>query len=271
MARFNRGIIIRGAEQGRKEGRDPYENSSTSGDGIARGWFQLSRNFQFSSSSPFLLCSKEEERRGGAWRKVLVEKMRERITRHAVHKIFLKEILSSRFSRVSRELDPTIYKVGYERRCRTRRFRGSTSFDRKVTRKKKLSSSRRSWITRDSNARARGRRGENRAVHVWKRRAMIQISARGGEKCRESSSLKGRITYGGRWFLSSSPPFTARLEAVVAWRGDCPVPFNGTRVKTSVETSTSRGRGENTNSFRIKEVGGRTLASLAPLHTLNLN
>lgn len=197
--------------------------------------------------------------------------MRERITRHAVHKIFLKEILLSRFSRVSRELDPTIYKVGYERRCRTRRFRGSTSFDRKVTRKKKLSSSRRSWITRDSNARARGRRGENRAVHVWKRRAMIQISARGGEKCRESSSLKGRITYGGRWFLSSSPPFTARLEAVVAWRGDCPVPFNGTRVKTSVETSTSRGRGENTNSFRIKEVGGRTLASLAPLHTLNLN
>lgn len=37
--------------------------------------------FPISSSSPFLLCSKEEERRGGAWRKVSVEKMRERITR----------------------------------------------------------------------------------------------------------------------------------------------------------------------------------------------
>lgn len=229
-------------------------------------------NFRVAARSSFVPRRRRDEEEPGEKfrsRRCVKELLVTRSTRFSLRKS--SRPASREFRANSTQLDPTIYKVGYERRCRTRRFRGSTSFDRKVTRKKKLSSSRRSWITRDSNARARGRRGENRAVHVWKRRAMIQISARGGEKCRESSSLKGRITYGGRWFLSSSPPFTARLEAVVAWRGDCPVPFNGTRVKTSVETSTSRGRGENTNSFRIKEVGGRTLASLAPLHTLNLN
>lgn len=203
---------------------------------------------QFPISSS-LLCSMDERRAG---LEKSFEKMRERTYFCSVYVIFLKEIPSTFLSSRSWLLESQVF--AWTRRS----AKFSTCFDQKVTRhyelavapvvilEKKLSSSRRCWITRDSNARARGSRGENRAVRVWKRGAMIQISARGGEKCRESSSLKGRITYGGRWFLSSSPPFTARLEAVVAWRGDCPVPLNDTRVKTSVGTSTSRGRGENT-------------------------
>lgn len=108
----------------------------------APGWFQFSRNFQF----PALTISFVPRTRGASLEKSF-ERMRER-TRYST---FLREILST---------------GSFSTKLGARDVNGAC-FNQKVARQSpRKSSPRRCWITRDSNARARGSRGENRAVHV---------------------------------------------------------------------------------------------------------
>lgn len=105
---------------------------------IAARWFQLSRNFQFRVA--FERTSKFRER----------ERERKNLTRSTSRWGNPFPLLDSESWTSARAVD----------------FAGSLLIksDLRVIPEKKLSSSRRCWITRDSNARARGCRGENRAV-----------------------------------------------------------------------------------------------------------
>lgn len=124
-------------------------------DGTLRDGFNYRAIFNFQPWQSPLFHGREEQ----VSRKVLVERMRER-TRYST---FLREILST---------------GSFSTKLGARDVNGAC-FNQKVARQSpRKSSPRRCWITRDSNARARGSRGENRAVHVWKRGAMIQISGR---------------------------------------------------------------------------------------------